>query len=94
MLHGRVPALAHGFHDPAQVSGTPVADPDQFLVKFHNAWAIEAPPGHSVLFTHPLNRYDLPLITLAGLVDCARSTHFPARWGDPQFGGFLPRVPA
>ncbi len=89
------PRSPMGFHDPAQVSSTPFADPDQFLVKFHNPWAIEAPPGYSALFTHPLNRHDLPFVTLTGLVDCDRfsnlPTHFPARWRDPQFKGVLPK---
>lgn len=84
-----------GFHDPAQVLGTPLADPDQILLKFHNPWAIEAPEGYSILFTHPANRHDLPFTTLTGLVDCDGfsnvAIHFPARWRDPSFQGVLPR---
>lgn len=81
------------FHDPAQISGAPFAERDQFIVKFHNPWAIEAPAGYSVLFTHPLNRHDLPFVTLTGLVNCDRfsnlGTHFPALWRDPKFKGVL-----
>ncbi len=37
------------------------------------AWAspfyIKTPPGYSILVTHPLNRLDLPFITLSGIVD-------------------------
>jgi len=84
-----------GFHDPGQVSGTPLFEPDRFLIKFHNFWTVEAPPGWSVLFTHPFNRFDLPFSTLTGLVDCDRYRdlwiHFPARWRDPQFSGVLPK---
>ena len=82
-----------GFHDPAQVTGTPLYDKDRFIIKFHNFWAIEAPPGYSLLFTHPVNRSDLPFTTLAGLVDCDTYhdglVHFPAHWHDADFNGVL-----
>ena len=84
-----------GFHDPGQVTGTPLFDADQYLIKFHNLWTIEAPDGYSLLFTHPANRVDLPFTTLTGLVDCDRYRdawiHFPARWNDPAFQGVLPK---
>ncbi len=84
-----------GLHDPGQVSGTPLHDPDRFLIKFHNLWTIEAPPGWSLLFTHPANRFDLPFTTLTGMVDCDRFhqawINFPAHWHDPDFSGVLPR---
>ncbi|SME96984.1 hypothetical protein SAMN06265365_10740 [Tistlia consotensis] len=84
-----------GFHEPAQAAGTPLAPDDgRFLVKFMNFWAIEAPPGVSLLFGHPANRPDLPFRTLSGLVDCDRfaagMVHFPALWTDPAFEGVLP----
>lgn len=37
--------------------------------KFINYWGIETPLGYSTLFTHPLNRPELPFITLSGVVD-------------------------
>jgi len=37
--------------------------------KFTNFWGIETPEGYSTLFTHPLNRTELPFITLSGVVD-------------------------
>lgn len=84
-----------GFHDISQVSGTPLFDPDRFLIKFHNLWTIEAPDGYALLFTHPANRFDLPFTTLTGLVDCDRYhdnfIHFPAHWHDANFSGVLPR---
>lgn len=84
-----------GFHDPSQVAGTPYADDDRYIIKFNNFWTIEAPPGHSVLFTHPLNRTDLPFTTITGLVDCDKFSsspvNFPARWHDPDFNGVLPK---
>jgi hypothetical protein len=82
------------FHDASQVAGTPLFEDDRVLVKFHNLWTIEAPPGWSLLFMHPVNRFDLPFTTLTGLVDCDSYhdawIHFPARWNDPGFRGVLP----
>lgn len=37
--------------------------------KFMNSWGIQTPPGYSTLFTHPLNRTELPFLTLSGVVD-------------------------
>jgi hypothetical protein len=83
------------FHDPAQVAGSPLWASDEFLLKLHNVWTIGAPPGYSLLFTHPVNRFDLPFTTLTGLVDCDlyryAPIHFPARWVQPDFAGVLPR---
>lgn len=84
-----------GFHDPSQVLGSPLFESDRFLIKFHNIWTIEAPEGYAILFTHPLNRFDLPFTTLTGLVDCDlyrdNWIHFPAHWHDTGFSGVLPR---
>ena len=83
-----------GFHDSSQVLGTPLFEPDRFVIKFHNLWSIEAPEGYSLLFTHPINRFDLPFTTLSGLVDCDHYRdswiHFPAHWHDVNFSGVLP----
>ncbi len=83
------------FHDAAQVTGTPLADDDRFLVKFHNLWTIQAPEGYALMFTHPVNRFDLPFTTLSGLVDSDRYheswIHFPAHWHDEGFCGVLPK---
>ena len=84
-----------GFHDPSQVTGTPLLDTDRFMIKFHNVWTIEAPPGFSLLFTHPVNRFDLPFTTITGMVDCDLYhdawIHFPAYWHDANFNGVLPK---
>lgn len=37
--------------------------------KFLNLWGIQTPPGYSTLFTHPMNRYESPFLTLSGVVD-------------------------
>jgi len=84
-----------GFHDPSQVAGTPFFEDDRFIIKFNNFWTIEAPAGYSLLFTHPVNRTDLPFTTLTGLVDCDTfydtPLNFPARWHDAAFNGVLPK---
>ncbi len=82
-----------GFHDSSQIAGSPFFDDDRFIIKFNNFWTIEAPPGYSLLFTHPVNRADLPFTTLTGLVDCDTFHHsplnFPAQWHDTGFNGVL-----
>lgn len=32
-------------------------------------WAVKAPEGYSVLYSSPFNRYDLPFMTVAGIID-------------------------
>jgi hypothetical protein len=90
-----LPRSPIGIHDAGQVAGTPLSDPDRFLIKFHNLWTVEAPEGYALLFTHPANRFDLPFTTLTGLVDCDRYRdawiHFPAHWHDVAFSGVLPK---
>lgn len=41
--------------------------PDNFVWKFPAA--IKLPKGYNGLFTHPLNRYDLPFVTTSGIID-------------------------
>ncbi len=83
------------FHDPVQVNGTPFFDDDRFIIKLNNFWNIQAPPGYSLLFTHPINRPDLPFTTITGLVDCDSfhdsPINFPVRWHDTNFNGVLPK---
>ena len=84
-----------GVHLPEQAAGAPFRlPPNRLVIKFTNFWTVEVPEGWSVLFTHPLNREDLPFRTLSGLVDCDRwrdgLVHFPALWTDPGFDGVLP----
>jgi hypothetical protein len=83
------------FHDGAQVAGTPFFKDDTVVIKFNNFWTIESPPGYSLLITHPINRHDLPFVTLTGLVDTDlyrdNFINFPARWRDLSFRGVLPK---
>jgi hypothetical protein len=95
---GFVSEFAHSpidFHDPSQAVGAPFYDADRFIIKFNNLWTIQAPEGYSLLFTHPVNRTDLPFTTLTGLVDCDTfydsPLNFPARWHDVSFNGVLPK---
>lgn len=45
-------------------------------------WYQETPPGYSLLFTHPLNRYDLPFYCSSAIVDTDI-------WGLPTFIPFF-----
>jgi hypothetical protein len=38
-------------------------------------WSVILPEGYSALVSHPLNRNDLPFITLSGVVDFDKSIH-------------------
>lgn len=90
-----LPRAPVGLHVGEQAAGAPLPMAAGIVVKFLNFWTLEAPPGWSILFTHPFGREDLPFRTLAGLVDCdafgAGHVHFPALWVD---GGFTGRLPA
>jgi len=46
----------------APYSGTPV-------VKFRTPWLVRTPPGYSTLVLPPLNRFEMPFLPLAGLVE-------------------------
>jgi hypothetical protein len=90
--HARSPI---SFYDPSRVAGTPFFDDDQFIITFNNFWTVKAPAGFSLLFTHPVNRTDLPFTTFTGMVDCDTfgdiPLNFPARWHNPDFNGVLPK---
>jgi hypothetical protein len=84
-----------GLHAPEQATGVPYNLHTNAVVKFMNFWTLEAPEGMSLLFTHPLNREELPFRTLSGVVDCDLFrdgyVHFPALWLEPDFEGTLPK---
>jgi hypothetical protein len=46
------------------------------------SWSIKTPKGYSSIFTHPINRVDLPFYTLGGVVDTDG-------WGDAGSHPFL-----
>jgi hypothetical protein len=45
----------------------PGCGPQQYA--WHWPFFMETPPGYSSLITHPINRFDLPFISLTGIVD-------------------------
>jgi hypothetical protein len=58
-------------------------------------WSIILPKGYSALIVHPLNRIDLPFMTLSGIVDLDKSIHAPI--GNIPFfikKGFTGTIPA
>jgi hypothetical protein len=62
--------------------GTPVFDGfDKMLFTWVSHWGIKTPKGYSCLFTHPLNRTDLPFITSSGIMD----TDEWGIWGNQPF---------
>lgn len=57
--------------DMASTLPRPVGhDQDMYAWIFY--WAPILPPGYSALVTHPLNRFDLPFTTTAGIMDADR----------------------
>lgn len=53
---------------------------EKYASKWLFDWHIKTPPGYSCLYTHPLNRHDLPFRTFTGVVDTdvfPDSVHFP-----------------
>ena len=56
-----------GFHD--------------LVFSWSSHWGIKTPKGYSALFTHPLNRTDLPFITTSGIMD----TDKWGIWGNQPF---------
>lgn len=58
-------------------------------------WSIVLPEGFSALITHPLNRMDLPFLTLSAIVDFDKAIHAPV--GNIPFyikNGFVGTIPA
>lgn len=90
----RISRAPIGVHVPEQTMGAPFRMAPGLILKFMNFWTLEAPEGWSLLFTHPLNREDLPFRTLSGVVDCDLFrdgyVHFPALWQEAGFTGILP----
>jgi hypothetical protein len=62
-------------HDPGQIPDDMIPEEyDKIAFKFANQWMVSTPPGYSLLFTHPLNRPDLPFYSLTGIVDTDKYT--------------------
>jgi hypothetical protein len=59
-----------GQHGPEQAPGLPTPHGGiQSILKWRPGWRVVTPPGYSCLFVHPLNRFDLPFVTISGVVD-------------------------
>lgn len=52
----------------AELLPTPSGCADQHFV-WSTIFKLKTPTGYSVLITHPLNRFDLPFITLSGIIE-------------------------
>jgi hypothetical protein len=66
-------------HSVDQVKGSPFAKLP--VLKILNPWLVRTPPGYSTLFLPLLNRFEMPLVPLAGLVETDvfyREVNFPA----------------
>lgn len=63
----------------------------------HFVWttyvAFSIPKGYSALITHPLNRYDLPFVTLSGVIDGEFTLHFGSMpcFFNKTFNGIIPK---
>ena len=68
-------------HDSRQVENIPPSSNfDGGALKWKAGWKMITPKGYSTLFTHPLNRDDLPFYTLSGIVETdtyGLATEFP-----------------
>lgn len=68
-------------HSLNQHPGMPsLINGELFVMKWSFNFIIKTPPGYSTLFTHPLNRHDLPFRTFSGVVDTdtyTQSIQFP-----------------
>lgn len=57
-------------HDPEQHPNLPAPNGlDSLVLKWQFPYRVKTPSGYSTMFTHPLNRNDLPFRTLSGVVD-------------------------
>jgi hypothetical protein len=81
-------------HSSVQWEGLPVPEGYRPLVlKWHNQFILKAPKRYSLLFLHPINRFDLPFQTITGIVDCDNwdgVVHFPF-FIKKNFIGIIPK---
>lgn len=57
----------HGFDQAPNLPVQQGSSPN--VLKWKPGWKISTPTGYSCLYLHPLNRFDLPFITMSGIVD-------------------------
>ena len=58
-----------GSHGPEQIKGMPLPKDKTYLLKWNFQFIIKTPPGYSCYFFHPKYKFDLPFLTLDGIVD-------------------------
>jgi len=69
-FHSNTPTHINSDHVPSQTMNLPVpSEYDSQPHKWINFWHIKTPKGYSTLFTHPINRSDLPFLSFTGIVD-------------------------
>lgn len=57
-------------HHQNQLGNLPrVNNSDHSVFKWENPWILQTPPGYSTIFTHPINRHDLPFRSFGGVVE-------------------------
>jgi len=81
-------------HHPEQVGHPNPPFEHQRPFKWINPWRVKVPPGYSVLFTHPLNHFELPFHCFSGFVDCDgffAPVNLPFIWTKPACNMVLPR---
>lgn len=96
---GRGDAFFSAYPDLLETRNKMSLEPVDEFYKNEFAWKIQwipkLPKGYSILYTHPLNHYDLPFHTLSGIVDSDEFVYerdgnhpFLIREG---FEGFIPK---
>lgn len=81
-------------HHKSQTLDVPVSDgyhPDPY--KWENFFVMTTPKGYSTLFTHPLNRSDLPFMSISGIVDTDKHP-IPVNFPFFKKEGFVGIIPA
>lgn len=92
MDNGTIPVITH--HQDFQLSGWEFDDSvEPHPYKWINNFYMQTPKGYSTLFIHPLNRGDLPFVSLSAVVD---TDDFPLSVQFPFFikKGFSGIIPA
>ena len=59
-----------GSHLLEQIGDYPIPNGyENIILKIHTTWCVQTPTGYSLLYMHPLGRFDLPFYSFHGLVD-------------------------
>jgi hypothetical protein len=85
-----------GQHSLGQIKNMPLPENKNFIWKWIFSFIIKTPPGYSCFFSHPKYRYDLPFLTLDGIVDTDTHTapiNFPFFINDNFVGKIKKNTP-